>query len=312
MASGSDTRRTPLDLRRADLEEAHAGALQRGAGTPRGEVLHRTHESSGYRALPAMSRPMVRLTAGMPSGPNRRTIRRTPVTRQCRRWSERTGGLDDSGRAPSHPGRHRRPARARGGADGARQAPSPRIPSGTPAAPATGPSPTGPRSPGARCSYAGGGTAGSVYLTGIKLLHGPEIWGIHAGLRSVGYQPTIQQWKGGAWVNVKQGHPRHGPRPARVIRCRCRRSARPCQPVSNPTKFRLVLKLIWYRADASVEATRRIVVDSYVRLCGRRRLQLQGADHHGLTDGTGSAGDRVAGRIGSAGCRSPVDRARPR
>ena len=34
---------------------------------------------------------------------------------------------------------------------------------------------------------------------------------------------------------------------------------------SDPTRFRLVLKLIWYRLDASVEGTRLIVVDEYVR-----------------------------------------------
>ena len=121
--------------------------------------------------------------------------------------------------------------------------------------------------PGAKCSYAGGGTAGSVYLTGIKLLHGPGITGIHSGLRSVGYQPIIQQWHNGAWVNVKKGtlitgqastsHPAFLPP---------ERTALP--PVSNPSKFRLVLKLIWYHADASVEATERVVIDSYVRLSG--------------------------------------------
>ena len=124
-----------------------------------------------------------------------------------------------------------------------------------------------PAEPGARCSYAGGGTAGSTYLTGIKLLHGPEIWGIHAGLRSVGYQPTIQQWKGGAWVNVKQGTLVTAPASkSHPVSLPPERTALPA--VSNPTKFRLVLKLIWYRADASVEATRRIVVDSYVRYAG--------------------------------------------
>jgi hypothetical protein len=121
--------------------------------------------------------------------------------------------------------------------------------------------------PGAKCSYAGGGTAGSIYLTGIKLLHDPVVWGIHSGLRSVGYQPVIQQWNGGAWVNVHKGTLITGQasltHPATLPAERT-----PLPPVTDPSKFRLVLKLIWYRADASVEATRRVVVDSYARLSG--------------------------------------------
>lgn len=122
--------------------------------------------------------------------------------------------------------------------------------------------------PGAKCSYAGGGTAGSLYLTGIKLLHGPQVTGIHDGLRSVGYRPIVQEWLHGAWVNVRQGT---------MVTGQASRS----HPVSLPpgrtpvpadltsyTRFRLVLKLIWYRNDASVEATRRVVMDSYVRLSG--------------------------------------------
>jgi hypothetical protein len=124
-----------------------------------------------------------------------------------------------------------------------------------------------PAEPGAKCSYAGGGTAGSVYLTGIKLLHGPEITGIHHGLRSVGYQPIIQQWKGGAWVNVKKGTLVTGQASSsHPVALPGERTALP--PVTNPTKFRLVLKLVWYHLDASVEATERVVLDSYVRLAG--------------------------------------------
>ncbi len=93
------------------------------------------------------------------------------------------------------------------------------------------------------------------------------VWGIHSGLRSVGYQPIIQQWKNGAWVNVHKGTLVTGPasltHPAALPAERT-----PLPPVSNPSQFRLVLKLIWYRADASVEATRRVVVDSYARLTG--------------------------------------------
>ncbi len=124
-----------------------------------------------------------------------------------------------------------------------------------------------PAEPGAKCSYAGGGTLGSVYLTGIKLLHGPRITGIHSGLRSVGYQPIIQQWKNGAWVNVKKGTLVTGQASSsHSVALPPERTA--LHAVSNPTKFRLVLKLFWYRLNASVEATERIVIDSYVRLSG--------------------------------------------
>ena len=122
-----------------------------------------------------------------------------------------------------------------------------------------------PAEPGAKCSYNGGGTAGTTYLTGIKLLHGPEITGIHSGLRSVGYQPIIQKWHGGTWVNVKKGVLVTGQASAsQPVALPAERTPLPAAD-NSATKFRLVLKLIWYRSDASVEATERVVVDSYVR-----------------------------------------------
>jgi hypothetical protein len=57
--------------------------------------------------------------------------------------------------------------------------------------------------PGAKCSYVGGGAAGTIHLTGIKLRHGPVITGIHSGLRSVGYRAIVQHRQGGAWVTVR-------------------------------------------------------------------------------------------------------------
>ncbi len=120
--------------------------------------------------------------------------------------------------------------------------------------------------PGAKCSDAGGGTAGTIYLTGIKMLHGPGITGIHSGLRSVGYQPIIQKWAGGAWVNVKKGTLVTGQASTHhTAFLPPERTALPASANSN-TKYRLVLKLFWYHTDASVEATQRIALDSYVRL----------------------------------------------
>ncbi len=121
--------------------------------------------------------------------------------------------------------------------------------------------------PGARCSYTGGGTAGSIYLTGIKLRHGPIITGIHTALRSVGYRPIIQRHTSHGWVNVTKGTLVTGQASrSHAASLQPERTALPVQ--SKYTKFRLVLKLIWYRSDATVEATRRVALDSYVRHSG--------------------------------------------
>jgi hypothetical protein len=118
--------------------------------------------------------------------------------------------------------------------------------------------------PGAKCSYVGGGTAGTTYLTGIKLLHGPVITGIHSGLRSVGYRNIIQHRQGGAWVTVRKGT---------LITGQASRSHPAALPgertavpvVSSPNRFRLLVRMFWYRSDATVEATRTVAVDSYAR-----------------------------------------------
>jgi hypothetical protein len=118
--------------------------------------------------------------------------------------------------------------------------------------------------PAATCSYEGGGTAGSTYLTGIRLEDGPEITGTHVGLRSVGYRPLIQHRHGGAWVTVKQGTLITGQATnATPVALPGGLTAVPV--TSDPTRFRLVLKLIWFRPNASVEGTRMVVVDQYVR-----------------------------------------------
>lgn len=118
--------------------------------------------------------------------------------------------------------------------------------------------------PGGKCSYAGGGAAGTIYLTGIKLLHGPEIRGIHSGLRSVGYRPIVQHRQGGAWVTVRKGTLVTGQASSsHPVALPGERTAVPV--VENPNRFRILVRLYWYRGDASVEATRTLVVDSYAR-----------------------------------------------
>lgn len=118
--------------------------------------------------------------------------------------------------------------------------------------------------PGGKCSYVGGGTAGTIYLTGIKLLHGPRIRGIHSGLRSVGYRPIIQHRQGGAWVTVRKGT---------LITGQATRTTPVSLPgirtqvpvIESPNRFRLLVRLYWFRGNASVEATRTLVIDAYVR-----------------------------------------------
>jgi hypothetical protein len=118
--------------------------------------------------------------------------------------------------------------------------------------------------PGAKCSYVGGGTAGTTYLTGIKLLRGPEVTGIHSGLRSVGYRPIIQHRQGGTWVTVRRGTLLTGQ--ASRMHPLALPGIRTAVPVvASPDRFRLLVRLYWYRLDASVEATRTIAVDSYAR-----------------------------------------------
>lgn len=118
--------------------------------------------------------------------------------------------------------------------------------------------------PGGKCSYLGGGAAGTVYLTGIKLLHGPRIRGIHAGLRSVGYRPIMQHRQGGSWVTVRRGTLITGQASKGTpVTLPGVRTAVPV--VASPNRFRLLVRLYWFRGDASVEATRTLVIDSYAR-----------------------------------------------
>jgi hypothetical protein len=118
--------------------------------------------------------------------------------------------------------------------------------------------------PGGKCSYVGGGAAGTIYLTGIKLLHGPVIRGIHTGLRSVGYLPIVQHRQGGAWVTVRRGTLITGQATlGSPVALPGIRTAVPV--VDSPNRFRLLVRLYWYRKDATVEATRTLVVDSYAR-----------------------------------------------
>lgn len=118
--------------------------------------------------------------------------------------------------------------------------------------------------PGGKCSYVGGGAAGTIYLTGIKLLHGPVVRGIHGGLRSVGYKPIIQHRQGGAWVTVRRGTLVTGQ--ASTHHRVALPGIRTAVPVTeSPNRFRLLVRIYWFASDASVEATRTLAIDSYAR-----------------------------------------------
>lgn len=130
--------------------------------------------------------------------------------------------------------------------------------------------------PAARCSYNGGGVLGGTYLTGIRQLNDVEIRGTTAGLRSVAVRPIIQHKVGGVWKTVKKGTLVSGnasTSSAAVLNTGLTTFGVTQQP-KNP--FRLALKLIWYRADASVKGTRTILADSYVRRDGGVAGQCKG------------------------------------
>jgi hypothetical protein len=118
--------------------------------------------------------------------------------------------------------------------------------------------------PGAECSYEGGGAAGSVYLTGIRMLHDLEVFGLHDDLRSVGYRPLIQHLRDGHWSTVKKGILVTGQATAESAAVLPARLTK-VPVVTDPNRFRLILRLIWYRADASVEARTTVLVQSYAR-----------------------------------------------
>ena len=119
--------------------------------------------------------------------------------------------------------------------------------------------------PAARCSYTGGGVLGGTYLTGIRQLNDVEIAGTTTGLRSVAVRPIIQHRVSGTWVTVKKGTLVSGnaSRSSAAVLSTGLTSFGVTQQPKNP--FRLVLKLTWYRADASVKGTRTVLVDSYVK-----------------------------------------------
>ena len=124
---------------------------------------------------------------------------------------------------------------------------------------------------------------------GIRLRNAVELWGTGADLQSVGFRPLIQHLVGGVWTTVKKGtlvtrqrqrRVVRGPAPAGLHRV-ARRHAQP----ENP--FRLVLKLIWYTADASVQGTR-MVARGQLRPPGRRRGQPAARGSSRTSDAAGA------------------------
>lgn len=122
--------------------------------------------------------------------------------------------------------------------------------------------------PAAACSYAGGGTAGGTYLTGIRLRNDVEIWGTGPDLQSVAFRPIIEHKVSGVWKKVKKGTLISGNASGAssvVLSGGLTTFGVTTQP-KHP--FRLVLKLIWYTGTASDAGTRTILVDSHMRRDG--------------------------------------------
>ncbi|MFN8622784.1 MAG: hypothetical protein U0869_18770 [Chloroflexota bacterium] len=122
--------------------------------------------------------------------------------------------------------------------------------------------------PGAKCSYTDGGAAGGPYLTGIRQRNDIEITGTGASLQSVAVRPLVQHLVSGTWTTVKKGTLISGnASQSQTVQLTTGLTKVPV--VNKPENpFRLALKVIWYNADVSVQGTRTIVVDSYVRLGG--------------------------------------------
>ncbi len=122
--------------------------------------------------------------------------------------------------------------------------------------------------PAADCSYDGGGTAGGTYLTGIRLRNPVKIKGTSASVRSVGYRPIIQHKIGHAWVTVRKGALISGGATS-AHAATLPGGLTTFGPKDQPKRpFRLALRLIWYRADASVQGTRTILVDYHAKRDG--------------------------------------------
>jgi len=124
--------------------------------------------------------------------------------------------------------------------------------------------PDSPADPAAGCSYDGGGVAGGTYLTGIRLRNDVTLRGTGPALRSVGFRPIIQHKVDGVWTTVKKGTLITGNATASAPVVLSGGITPVPVSVQPKRSFRLVLKLIWYTATASVKGTRVILVDRYV------------------------------------------------
>lgn len=119
--------------------------------------------------------------------------------------------------------------------------------------------------PSSRCGYNGGGVLGGTYLTSIKLIQNVEIFGTSGSKRSVAYRLIIQHKQNGSWHTVKKGTLVSGQATSgsAAVLPPTKVSFGALKQPKNP--FRAQVKMIWYAADASVQGTRIIALDSYVQ-----------------------------------------------
>lgn len=114
-------------------------------------------------------------------------------------------------------------------------------------------------SPGVRCVYEG--AAGSWYLQKVKV-PAPTIYGTSSHLRSVGYRLLLQYKTASGWVTSQKGPLISGPASTSTAA-----TLTGSNIVRNPglspngRKYRVELKLIWYRANASVQGIAYVLVD---------------------------------------------------
>ena len=121
--------------------------------------------------------------------------------------------------------------------------------------------------PGATCEYEG--AMGSSYLTRFAIEVSPRMLGWSAAVLSVGYRPVLQSFTGGAWTTVKYGvlHTANASSASYVALPVASMKVPPDVAAAGGT-LRLALRLIWYRADASIRGTRTVVVSWLRQLNG--------------------------------------------
>jgi hypothetical protein len=134
--------------------------------------------------------------------------------------------------------------------------------------------------PGAVCDYAGGGAMGSTYLTHIKVPVGPDVFGKTSALTSVGYMIRLQHYESGHWVTLKKSHGKLWSSPASDTTAAMLPGSGVTIPIAtqstNPSRYRVFLRLTWYTSTAQVDGTRDILIQHYKAHSGATAASCKG------------------------------------